>query len=110
MAERQVVRRSRSRRRTTHAGSLLAVAAGVASVEFRDDDPGRTREVMAHLWWNSGLRERRFCALLQEARRITKARMASGEVQLGEPGRRRATPYFVAVLRDLLAATAGAQG
>lgn len=108
MAERHVVRRRRSRRRTGQAGSLQAVAANVASVEFRDDDPDRTVEVIAHLWWNSGLREHRFCALLQEARRITKARMAASQVQLGEPGRRRATPYFVAVLRDLLAATAGA--
>jgi hypothetical protein len=59
--------------------------------------------VMLHLWWNSSLRERRFCGLLQQARAITKARIAAGQVQLGEPGRRRAVPYLLAVLRDLLA-------
>ncbi len=109
MAERRLSRRSRSRRKTSGAGGLLAVAADVVCREFRDDDPDRTVAVMLHLWWNSGSGERRFCDLLQEARTITKARIAAGRVQLGEPGRRRAMPYLLAVLRDLLAQAANVQ-
>jgi len=75
--------------------------------EFRDDDPERTIKVMLHLWWNSGFRERRFCDLLLEARTITKGRIAGSQVQLGEPGRRRAMPYLLAVLRDLLVQAEG---
>jgi hypothetical protein len=79
---------------------LLAVAAAVVCSEFRDDDRDRTLEVMIHLWWNSGLQEQRFLELVQEARAITKQRIAAGQVQLGGAGRRRAMPYFLAVLRE----------
>jgi hypothetical protein len=90
----------------SRAGGLLAVAVDVVCDEFRDDDPERTLKFMVHLWWSSGFRERRFCDLLQEARTITKARIAAGQVQLGEPGKRRAMPYLMAVLRDVLAQSA----
>jgi hypothetical protein len=54
------------------------------------------------MWWNSGLRERRFVALVQQARAITKARIGAGRVVSGEPGQRRAMPYCLAVLQALL--------
>ncbi len=106
MAEGRLSRRTRSRRRTSRAGSLLAVAAKGAGGEFRADDPDRTIKVVLHLWWNSSFAERRFCDLLQEARTITKARIVGSQVQVGEPGRRRAMPYLLAVLRQLLAQSA----
>jgi hypothetical protein len=109
MAQRHAPARTRSRSKTSDSGSRLAAAADVAYREFRDDDPDRTREVMLHLWWNSGFSERRFCDLLQEARAITKARIAAGQVRLGEPGRRRAMPYLLAILRELLVQDAGAR-
>ena len=100
MAERRLSRRNRSQTRTSRAGSLLAVAADVVCDEFRDDDLERTLKVIFHMWWNTGLRERRFVDLVQAARSITKKRIAAGQVQLGDPGRRRAMPYFLAVLRE----------
>ncbi len=89
-------------RRALGVGRLLKQDAEVISSEFRDDDAQRTAGTLAHLWWNSGLRERRFVALLQQARDITKARISAGQIPSGEPGRRQAMPYCLAVLRSLL--------
>jgi hypothetical protein len=100
MAERRLSRRNRSQTRTSRPGSLLAVAADVICHEFRDDDPERTLKVIFHMWWNTGLREQRFVEVVQAVRAITKKRIAAGQVQLGDPGRRRAMPYFLAVLRE----------
>ena len=100
MAERGWSGKGRSRRRGSRGRRMLTVAAAVVCVEFRDDDHERTLEVMVHLWWNSGLQEQRFLELVQEARATTKQRIAAGQVQLGDAGRRRAMPYFLAVLRD----------
>jgi hypothetical protein len=54
------------------------------------------------MWWNSGIRESQFVELLQQARDITKVRISSGQVRSGQPGHRRAMPYCIAVLRNLL--------
>ena len=89
-------------RRAFGVGWLLKQDAEVISSEFRDDDAQRTADTLAHMWWNSGLRERRFVALLQQARDTTKARISAGQIQSGEPGRRQAMPYCLAVLRSLL--------
>jgi hypothetical protein len=102
MAERRLSRRGQSHRRAGRAGSLLVVALDVVCDEFRDNDAVRTREVVFHLWWNPGLSEQRFFDLVQDARTVTKARIAAGQVQLGSAGRRRAMPYLLAVLRNLL--------
>ena len=84
MAERQLSRGTRPRQRTTRAGRLLAVAADVVCREFRDDDAQRTLGVLFHMWWNTGLREQRFVEVVQQARAITKRRIAAGQVELGD--------------------------
>ena len=89
-------------RRAHGVGRLVKQDAEVISSEFRDDDAQRTADTLARMWWNSGLRERRFVALLQQARDITKARISAGQIHSGEPGRRQAVAYCLMVLRRLL--------
>jgi len=73
-----------------------------AATTFRDNDLETSTAVVVRLWWTSRLRGRRFAQLLRQARDMTQAQISTGAVELGEPGRRRAMPYFVAVLRGLI--------
>ena len=73
-----------------------------AAGAFRDNDLEASTAVVVQLWWTSRLRGRRFAQLLRQAREVTQARISLGVVELGEPGRREAMPYFLAVLRDLV--------
>ena len=99
----EAVRADGRQRRGARSGWRVKQHADVVSREFRDDDHERTADTLAHLWWNSGIRESRFVGLLQEAREITKARISAGQVRSGEPGRREGMAYCLAVLRNLLA-------
>jgi hypothetical protein len=58
-------------------------------------------DVAVRLWWTSRLRGRRFAQLLQQARDVTQERISRWVVERSEPGRRKAMPYFLAVLRQL---------
>ena len=69
---------------------------------FRDNDVQTSMAVVVRLWWTSRLRGRRFAQLLRQAREVTQARISLGVVELGDPGRREAMPYFLAVLRSLV--------
>jgi hypothetical protein len=73
-----------------------------AAAAFRDNDVEASIAVAVRLWWSSRLRGRRFAQLLRQARDVTQARISVGVVERGEPGRRQAMPYFLAVLRDLV--------
>ena len=73
-----------------------------AATTFRDNDVEASTAVAMRLWWTSRLRGRRFAQLLRQARDVTQARISTGVVELGEPGRRQAMPYFLAVLRSLV--------
>lgn len=73
-----------------------------AAAAFRDNDVDASVAVAVRLWWSSRLRGRRFAQLLRQARRVTQARISISAVERGEPGRREAMPYFLAVLRDLV--------
>ncbi len=74
----------------------------IAAAAFRDNDVEASTAVAVRLWWSSRLRGRRFAQLLGQARDVTQARISVGVVEQGEPGRRQAMPYFLAVLRDLV--------
>ncbi len=69
---------------------------------LRDDDVERSIAAAVRLWWGSGVRGRRFVQLVHQAREITQERISLGRVERGEPGRREAAPYFLAVLCDLV--------
>src|SRR5438128_614532 len=73
----------------------------IAAATFRDNDVEASIDVAVRLWWTSRLRGRRFAQLLGQAREVTQQRISLGVVERGEPGRRQAMPYFLAVLRDL---------
>src|SRR6185503_8649203 len=72
-----------------------------AAVAFRDNDVDASIVTVTRLWWTTGLRGRRFAQLLQQARQVTQERISLGGVERGQPGRREAMPYFVAVLPHL---------
>lgn len=72
-----------------------------AAIAFRDNDVEASTETVIRLWWTSRLRGRRFAQLLQQARQVTQARISLGRIDRGQPGRREAMPYFLAVLRQL---------
>ena len=72
-----------------------------AAVAFRDNDVEASTETVIRLWWSSRLRGRRFAQLLQLARQQTQQRISLGAIGRGQPGRREAMPYFIAVLRQL---------
>ncbi len=74
----------------------------IAAATFRDNDVEASINVAVRLWWTSRLRGRRFAQLLGQARDVTQQRISLGVVERGEPGRRQAMPYFLAVLRDLV--------
>jgi hypothetical protein len=73
-----------------------------AAVDFGDNDLDGSVSTAVHLWWTSRVRGRRFAQLVYQARDVTRQRISLGVVQYGEPGRRKAMPYFFAVLRDLV--------
>jgi hypothetical protein len=94
-----------SRRQQERASRFLSeIETGVrsAAVELRDNDIEASVATAVRLWWTSRLRGRRFAQLVYQARDATRQRISLGVVQLGEPGRRAAMPYFFAVLRDLV--------
>jgi len=94
-----------TRQRLRHeprSGGQLEQLTHLVCLELRDDKSERTAKTLLHMWWNSGVPKGRFIELLQQAREITKVRISAGQVALGEPGRRRAMPYCLAVLRSLL--------
>ena len=76
-------------------------AVRTAAATFRDNDVETSTTVVVRLWWTSRLRGRRFVQLVGQAREVTAARISVGGVERGEPGRRQAMPYFLAVLRNL---------
>ncbi len=92
-------------RRQRERGSRFEIDIGeqvrIAAATFRDNDVEASIDVAVRLWWTSRLRGRRFAQLLGQAREVTQQRISLGVVARGEPGRRQAMPYFLAVLRDL---------
>jgi hypothetical protein len=72
-----------------------------AAIAFRDNDAEASIDTVIRLWWTSGLRGRRFVQLLHQAREVTQERVSLGAVERGQPGRREAMPYLMAVLRQL---------
>jgi|SRR5579859_4124025 len=93
-------------RRQTERGSRFRVdieqEVRTAAAAFRDNDVEASTAIAVRLWWSSRLRGRRFAQLLRQARYVTQERISLGVVERGEPGRREAMPYFMAVLRDLV--------
>jgi hypothetical protein len=98
--ERAVSRRQRER--TSRFQSVIETGVRSAAVDFGDNDFDGSVSTAVHLWWTSRLRGRRFAQLVYRARDVTRQRISLGVVQHGEPGRRKAMPYFFAVLRDLV--------
>jgi hypothetical protein len=74
----------------------------IAAAAFRDNDVETSITNVAGLWWASRLRGRPFAQLVRQAHDVTQARISLGTVERGEPGRRQAMPYFMAVVRDLI--------
>ena len=81
----------------------VAIEDGVraAAMAFRDNDVQASTATVIRLWWTSRLRGRRFAQLLQQARQVTQEHISTGAINHGQPGRREAMPYFLAVLRQL---------
>ena len=92
----------RQRERTSLFGGEIETGVRSAAVELHDDDVEASVTTAVRLWWTSRLRGRRFAQLVHQARDVTRQRISLGVVQHGEPGRREAMPYFLAVLRDLV--------
>ncbi len=63
-----------------------------AGIVFRDNDVEASVSTAVRMWWTSRLRGRRFAQLVHEARDVTHRRISLGEVEHGEPGRRKAMP------------------
>jgi hypothetical protein len=74
----------------------------MAAVAFRDNDVETSVTRVVRLWWTSRLRGRRFAQLVRQAHDVTQERISLGAVERGEPGRREAMPYFLAVVCDLV--------
>jgi hypothetical protein len=74
-----------------------------AALAFRDNDAEASVSTAVRLWWTSHLRGRRFAQLVRQAFDVTQARISLGVVERGDAGQREAMPYFLAVLRDLVA-------
>jgi hypothetical protein len=94
-----------SRRQHERASSFqgdIEASVRLAAVAFRDNDVEHSITAAARLWWGSRLRGRRFVQLVHQAREITQVRISLGAIKRGQPGRRNAMPYFLAVLRDLV--------
>ena len=72
-----------------------------AAMAFRDNNVEASTETVIRLWWTSRVRGRRFAQLLQQARQVTQQRISLGAIERGQPGRREAMPYFLAVVRQL---------
>ena len=96
MSERQGQRGSRF-------GAEIEASVRSAALMFRAEDVDASVNAAIRLWWTSHLRGRRFAQLVREAYEITQARISVGGVERGEAGHRQAMPYFLAVLRDLVA-------
>jgi hypothetical protein len=92
----------RQREWTSHFLGEIETGVRSAAVDFGDNDVAGSVATAVRLWWTSRLRGRRFAQLVYQARDVTRQRISLGVVQRGEPGRRKAMPYFFAVLRDLV--------
>ncbi len=95
---------SGSAARSTHSSPEsedLVLRIEQCGVEFRDDDPARSRARAHHAWWSSGLPRGRFLSLVDIARERTLAQVGRGKVRSGQPGQRRAMGYFFAILEEL---------
>jgi len=74
----------------------------LAASAFRDNHTEASVTAVVRLWWTSRLHGRRFAKLVRQAREVTQERISLGVVEHGQPGRREAMPYFMAVLHDLV--------
>jgi hypothetical protein len=95
-----------SRRQSERASRFQAeIEDGVrrAAVAFRDNDVEVSVSTVVRVWWTSHLRGRRFAQLVRHAFDVTQARISLGAIERGAAGQREAMPYFLAVLRDLVA-------
>jgi hypothetical protein len=92
----------RQRERTSVFQGEIETGVRSAAVDFGENDVDASVATAVHLWWTSRLRGRRFAQLVYQAREVTRQRISLGLVQRGEPGRRKAMPYFFAVLRGLV--------
>jgi hypothetical protein len=92
----------RQRERTSRLVGAIESGVRSAALDFGDNDVEASVATAVRVWWTSRLRGRRFAQLVQQARELTRQRISLGTVQRGEPGRRKAMPYFFAVLRDLV--------
>jgi hypothetical protein len=92
----------RQSERTSRFQAQIESGIGSAALAFRDNDVEASITTAVRLWWTSRLRGRRFAQLVQQAREVTQQRISHGVIQKGEPGRREAMPYFLAVLRELV--------
>ena len=93
----------RQSQRTSRFDAEIEASVRTAAVAFRADDVEASMSAAVRLWWTSHLRGRRFAQLVRRAYEITQARISMGSVERGEAGLRQAMPYFLAVLRDLVA-------
>jgi hypothetical protein len=91
----------RQHERTSRFQIDIEQGVRAAALAFRDNDAEASIDTVIRLWWTSGLRGRRFAQLLHQAREMTHERVSLGAVERGQPGRREAMPYFMAVLRQL---------
>jgi hypothetical protein len=91
---------ARSTRSGLESEDLIALVER-CGVDFRDDDPARSRARAHHIWWNAGLPRARFLSLVEIARIRTLEQVSRGQVRGGQPGQRRAMGYFFAILEEL---------
>ena len=92
----------RQRERTSLLRGEIETGVRRAAVELHDNDVEASVATAVRLWWTSRLRGRRFAQFVYQARDVARQRISLGVVQHGEPGQRKAMPYFFAVLRDLV--------
>jgi hypothetical protein len=92
----------RQRERTSLFLGQIETGVRSAALDFGDNDVEASVATAVRLWWTSRLRGPRFAQLVYQARDVTRQRISLGVVEQGEPGRRKAMPYFFAMLRDLV--------
>src|SRR5438445_10051582 len=101
--------RSGQRQEACRPDPDVEIVLGKVSVSLHDNDATRSCSTGHHLWWSSKLPRQTFLQFTEHALRVTKRKIGTAQVRLGDPGTRRAMPYFFAVLRNELTEVATAR-
>jgi hypothetical protein len=79
----------------------IAVRVDSRAHVFHDNDPGRTKRELQHIWLNSRLNGE-FIPLLDEALEQTKDELMKSRLNRNSAGQQKGWPYAIQVLGTLI--------